>query len=185
MPMNIKSELKRLKFNISAVLFDWGNTIMPIFPDQFGPMAMWERLELIRGAEQILPQLQQKYSLALLSNADDSDRELVGKALLVVGAAKYFSHIFTPQELIARKPAPQFYHNALKKIGVEPEHAIMVGDDYEKDIIGAKQAGLWTIWFNQNGKTTASKYPYHDFEINSLLQIPEILERKFKRQANV
>ncbi|OQX87799.1 hypothetical protein B6D60_03210 [candidate division KSB1 bacterium 4484_87] len=179
MTMNIEKELKKLKFPISALLFDWGNTIMPVFSDQFGPMANWTKLELIHGADQILPQLQKKYSLALLSNADDSDNEQVKKALMRMGVADYFSHIFTPQELIARKPAPQFYHNALKKLGVEAEHAIMIGDDYQKDIIGAKQAGLWTIWFNQNGKTIDTKYPYHDFEIDSLLQIPEILMEKF------
>ncbi len=178
--MDIKKELKNLKFKISSVLFDWGNTIMPVFPDQSGPMWRWKKLEIIPGADQLLARLNEKYVLALLSNSDDSDCLLVKKALSRVGIANYFSHIFTPYELVARKPAPQFYLHALDIIGVKPENAIMIGDDYEKDIIGAKQAGLWTIWFNQNGKKTESKYPYHDFEINSLLSILTILKDKFE-----
>lgn len=177
--MDIKKELKNLKFQISSILFDWGNTIMPVLPDQSGPMWQWEKLEVIPGADQLLAQLKEKYVLALLSNADDSDGFLVKKALSKVGMANYFSHIFTPFELIARKPAPLFYLHALEIIGVSPENAIMIGDDYEKDIIGAKQAGLWTIWFNPTAKTPESKYPYHDFEINSLSTILTILKNKF------
>lgn len=178
--MDIEKELQELKFNITAVFFDWGNTIMKVFPDQIGPMAEWKKLELVEGAKETLRSLEDKYVLALLTNADDSDHHLVRKVLSKMGISKHFAHIFTPFELIARKPAPQFFNAALSALNVLPEHAVMIGDDYENDIIGAKQAGIWTIWFNPDGKVVESDYPYHDFEISSLSSILTILKSKFK-----
>lgn len=178
--MNIKKELENLKFNILVIFFDWGDTIMRLFPDETGPMANWRKLQLVDGVREVLPGLKNRFILALLSNADDSDEKLAREALEKVNIAKFFQHIFTPHELIARKPAPQFFRKAMDSLNVLPEHAVMVGDDYEKDIIAAKQVGMWTIWFNPAKKKIETEYPYHDFEVQSLTEIPAILEKNFK-----
>ncbi len=34
----------------------------------------------------------------------------------------------------------------LEQLGVQPEAALMVGDSWERDIVGAKQAGLSAVW---------------------------------------
>ena len=42
----------------------------------------------------------------------------------------------------AAKPAPAFYRLALERAGVAPDQALMVGDSYEADVLGARAAGM-------------------------------------------
>ncbi|MBI5929275.1 MAG: HAD-IA family hydrolase [Chloroflexi bacterium] len=44
------------------------------------------------------------------------------------------------------KPWPQYYEEILSRLGFEPDEAVMVGDDWVNDIVGASQAGLNTFW---------------------------------------
>jgi len=179
--VNISEYFQNLRFEIKALLFDWGNTVMKVFPEQTGPMASWSQVDTIEGIREILPLLTDKYQIILVSNAQDSDQELVRQALERVELAHYFHEIFTPYELSERKPAPNFYLNILKRIEVEPENAIMIGDDYEKDIIAAKQVGLWTVWYNPDQQELKNiSYPYHDAEIIHLLELASIIQEKMK-----
>lgn len=43
------------------------------------------------------------------------------------------------------KPEPAFFHQALTRLGVAAEDAVMVGDRYETDILGGNRAGLRTV----------------------------------------
>ncbi len=154
---------------------------MKVFPEQTGPMALWTEVSAVDGTQEILPILKEKYQIVLVSNAHDSDKNHVRQALERVSLAEYFHEIFTPQELNERKPAPNFYLNILKRIAVEPENAIMIGDDYEKDIIASKQVGLWTIWYNPTKQQLKNNsYPYHDAEVNHLLELNSIIQGTMK-----
>lgn len=178
--MNISQALDNLKFEIKAILFDWGDTIMKNFPDQSGPMEQWNKIAPVEGVQKTLPLLSQKYKLILVSNADESNRELAKNALSKVDLDKYFYGVYTPYELVCRKPSPEFYNSILTFLDIGPENAIMVGDNYENDIIAAKQAGLFTIWLNTEKRKSNANYPYHDFSIYCFDQIPEIVELNFR-----
>ncbi len=179
--MDISEYFQNLKFEIKTLLFDWGDTVMKVFPEHTGPMAFWSEVSAVEGIKETLQLLKDKYQIVLVSNAHDSDQNHARQALERVGIAEFFSEIFTPQELKARKPAPQFYLNILKQIKVESENAIMIGDDYEKDIIAAKQIGLWTIWYNPDKKELKNNsYPYHDAEVNHLLELGFVIQGTMK-----
>jgi len=179
--VDIAAYIKNLRYETKALLFDWGNTVMKVFPDQQGPMAHWTKIAEVPGIRDVLSQFVSKYKIVLVSNASDSDQKLVRQALERVDLAGYFHHIFTPRELLARKPAPDFYLNILKAIDVEPEHAIMIGDDYENDIIAAKQVGLYTIWFNADQHELQNiEYPYHDVEVGDLRDLTRLIQEQIK-----
>lgn len=179
--MNISEYFQNLTFEIKALLFDWGDTVMKVFPEQVGPMASWSEVAAVDGINDILPILKEKYQIILVSNAQDSNRDQVWDALQRVDLSTYFDEVFTPKELNARKPAPDFYLNILKQIKVEPENAIMIGDDYEKDIIAAKQVGLWTIWYNPaRQQLQNNRYPYHDAEVSHLKELSLIIQERMK-----
>ncbi|MBZ0315818.1 MAG: HAD-IA family hydrolase [Anaerolineae bacterium] len=44
------------------------------------------------------------------------------------------------------KPWPHYYEEILTRLGFEPDEAVMVGDDWVNDMVGASQAGLNTFW---------------------------------------
>ena len=152
---------------------------MKVFPGQTGSMAFWNDVAAIEGISEELDILKNYYQIVLVSNAQDSDRNLVWKALERVQLSHYFHEVFTPHEVNERKPNPNFYLKILKQIHVEPENAIMVGDDYEGDIIAAKQVGLWTVWYNPDQKPLHNEtFPYHDAELNRMSELHLVIKKK-------
>lgn len=179
--MNISDYFQDLSYEIKALLFDWGNTVMKVFPEQAGPMISWPEVAAMPGIDQILPALKQQFKIILVSNAQHSNRAQVQAALDRINLIPYFDEIFTPLELNARKPAPDFFLNVLKQIKIEPQQAIMIGDDYENDIVAAKQVGLWTIWYNPDQKKLPGNgFPYHDVEVHHLPELATIIQPKMK-----
>ncbi len=147
---------------IRALIFDWGDTVMRVFPESSGPMAHWPRVEPVEGIERALKAVKQSYKVALASNAVDSGPSLVRDALERVGLEKYFDEVFTARDIGAEKPDPVFFRAILRKVDCAPDEAVLIGDHFAMDISGGKKAGLWTIWFNptkrappQGGKNMA------------------------------
>lgn len=56
-----------------------------------------------------------------------------------VAALEYAAGV---EAVVVGKPEPAFFCSALSALGVEPENAIMVGDDLDSDVVGARNAGL-------------------------------------------
>jgi putative hydrolase of the HAD superfamily len=159
---------------IKALIFDWGNTVMRDFPDKPGPMAHWDHVEYIPYIEDCLEKLLGKYIMCLASNAGFSDASLMIEALKRVGAEKYFHHFFTSKDLGYQKPDKRFFTSITEKVNVEPMQCIMIGDSYEKDIIGAKAVGMKTILFNE--KKILSDFPDADKIITSMKELAKAIE---------
>jgi len=49
------------------------------------------------------------------------------------------------QAVVIGKPSPWFFRTALQSVNCKAENAIMIGDDFEADVIGALDAGLQGI----------------------------------------
>ncbi|WP_420595420.1 HAD family hydrolase [Deinococcus sp.] len=49
------------------------------------------------------------------------------------------------------KPDPRAYAAVLDALGVQASEALMVGDSWENDVLGAQRAGLRTCWLNRFG----------------------------------
>lgn len=80
---------------------------------------------------------------------------------------RYFETIIISEEVGLSKPDKRIFKLALNKLNVEPEDALFVGDDLERDIGGCQSAGIKGIWFNTqmiNNDTEIKPYA----EINSL-----------------
>ncbi len=59
--------------------------------------------------------------------------------------------IVTSEECGAEKPDQRMFDAVLGKLGVSPAEAVMVGDDFKKDIEGARKAGIVPLWLTENG----------------------------------
>ena len=64
------------------------------------------------------------------------------KKILSLGIEKYFDFIVTSEEVGKEKPSPYIYYIAMDRLNCMPEEIIMVGDDFEKDVAGAKNLGI-------------------------------------------
>jgi FMN phosphatase YigB (HAD superfamily) len=160
--------------NIRALIFDWGDTIMRDFPEKSWSMYTWDHVEYIPGAQKTLEKIYQKYIMVIATNAGASDTKDMIKALERVGAEKYFQYFFSSKDLGYEKPDVRFFTSISKHIEVPPENCMMIGNIYEKDIIGAKACGMFTVFFNE--KKSEALYPDADIVIQSFDELAEILD---------
>ncbi|MFD1676402.1 HAD family hydrolase [Alicyclobacillus fodiniaquatilis] len=155
---------------IKALVLDWGDTVMRDYPDEAGAMVTWAKVEAIPGADVALGHFSKYFYCFLASNAGDSNSVLMGKALERVGIRQYFHHLFTSKELGASKPSPEFFRGVVRELELQPCECVMIGNDYYKDIVGAKNVGMRTIWFCES-KVVQSKNTSADTVITDMKEL--------------
>jgi HAD superfamily hydrolase (TIGR01549 family) len=64
-----------------------------------------------------------------------------------------FDLVTTYENMHATKPQPSYYQEVLQMIGVPANEALMVGDDWENDIVPANSLGCYTYWLPMNGES--------------------------------
>ncbi len=106
--------------------------------------------------------------LVLLTNGvPDLQREkLVGAGLQ--GA---FHLTLISGEIGLGKPDPRPYRMALAAFGVEPQRAVMVGDNPERDLEGARRAGVLGVFVDRGHRPKDPRYPA--LEVQNLLEALE------------
>lgn len=126
------------------------------------------------GAEEALCKLQGKYRLFLASNGTAwVQRRRMDSADLY----RFFEDVFISQEMGANKPSPIFFEASFARIpGFDSGRAMIVGDSLSSDIRGGNNAGIATCWVNPEGKSHGPDIRV-DYEIKSLAQLPELLEK--------
>ncbi len=123
---------------------------------------------LLLDTVEILEYLAPKYNLHIITNGFQEVQYL---KLNNSGIKKYFSTVTTSEEVGLKKPHPVIFEIALKKACVSPQKSIMIGDSLEADIIGAKNAGMNTLFFNYRNENVAENF----FAINELSEIKNFL----------
>lgn len=88
---------------------------------------------------------------------------------------KYISQIIVSEEVGAFKPNPLIFTTLLERLCLAPENVIMVGDSLQNDILGAKNAGIKSVWYNP-GRVKNDTEITPDYEIHNLTQVLEIIE---------
>ena len=125
---------------------------------------------VVDGAYELMDYLRSKgYRMHLCSNGF---HEVQYKKLAACGLRDYFQTIILSEDAGANKPSPQFFDYALKLSGANRETTLMIGDNLQTDIIGARDAGFDTILFNRWG-VEPSGIPTHT--VTALSEIMGIL----------
>jgi len=133
-----------------CILFDWGDTLMRVFPGFDGPMAKWPRIEVIPYARETLATFQSNWIIALASNAVDSNENEIRQALACVDLNEFVDKVYCYQRIGHKKPSRAFFEFVLSDLGLESQRVIMVGDNFEEDILGANRSDIRAVWFNQH-----------------------------------
>lgn len=117
------------------------------------------------------------YSLGIVSNAgDDTDVQQLAQGF---GITKFFDFILTSAACSYRKPHPRIFELALSNWYCLPVEAVMVGDNLDADIRGAKEAGLYSVWISRRAdpKTEEQVQVQPDASISTLSELPAILDQ--------
>jgi len=67
-----------------------------------------------------------------------------------LGLEKYIDFLVTSEQVGHEKPHAYMFHTALEKVEVDKDKVIMIGDSWNKDIVGAKNFGIQSIWITES-----------------------------------
>lgn len=89
-----------------------------------------------------------------------------------------FDGVFISEETGYQKPMIEFFDYVFEKIGKDKRKStIIVGDSLTSDVLGGKNAGIATCWFNvRNKKNNSGINP--DYEIKSLRELVDLIENE-------
>jgi 2-haloalkanoic acid dehalogenase type II len=123
---------------------------------------------LYEEALAVLEELAKRYTLGALTNGNAD--------IYKTDAGEYFDFAFLAEDVNASKPAPDMFHAAIERSGVNPEQIVHVGDNPKHDVLGAQDVGMRTVWMNSQNETW-NEETKPDGEIHNLKQLPEAIAR--------
>jgi putative hydrolase of the HAD superfamily len=92
-----------------------------------------------------------------------------------------FHHLFdavvTFDDTGMRKPSPEPFRKVLEMLQIEPGEALMVGDWAERDVLGAAQVGMKTV-FSRYGNTFGTETSNANYDIDDITQLIDIVKEE-------
>lgn len=139
------------------VLFDLGDTLMIEETEHKDADGVTLRADLLPDAPALLHDLKERG--VILGMVADTRIGTYQNVLSQHGLYDLFDLYTISEELGTEKPDARMFHHALDialTLGWSGQ-ALMVGNNYTRDILGAKSCGLWTLWLHWN-----TRYPIPD-----------------------
>lgn len=135
----------------------------------FGTETLKE-LYIFPDARTVMDTLGKKYRLTMITNgASVWQRAKIEK----LNIEDYFEEIIVSGELGHHKPSKMIFEEMTKRAQVDTSEIIYVGNNYMKDVVGAKESGWKAVWVKRNDEERDESVP--DYVINELSELLEIL----------
>ena len=103
--------------------------------------------EPMPGAVYTMPQLAERYRLAIICDTGYSPGSVLRQLLDRHGLLGYFDYTYFSNEHGVSKPDARAFLHALEELDVRPTESAHVGDIQRTDIGGAQAAGMWAVHF--------------------------------------
>ncbi len=144
----LKDTFDKIKFPISDALID------KLSEDYIQHLASFNYL--FDGVIEILDYLKPKYEMHIITNGFS---EVQCKKLVNSKIDGYFDKIITSEEVGVKKPNPKIFEYALEQAGAKIKESVMIGDNWEADIMGAKDYGMQVIFCNFENQSVDESIP--------------------------
>jgi HAD superfamily hydrolase (TIGR01549 family) len=131
---------------------------------------------LVDGAREVIEQLTGRFRLGIISDIGFSPGRVLRHVMQGAGIYRYFDSLIFSDEAGRSKPHPDVFKQTLRSLGAVPQEVVHIGDLEHTDIIGANNAGFYSIRFvgvtpMQAGETSAAHFVTTD-----LREVPQIIE---------
>lgn len=127
-----------------------------------------KRLQLYNDVTRVLGELKKRFPLGLVSDAQSCFSIAEMK---VLGIHDFFNTLVISGDYGYRKPDPRLFLQALDTLGLRPEEAIYVGNDMFRDMFGARQLGIKTIFFQSNQGEQSYKNVSPDYIVRQFSEV--------------
>ncbi len=141
------------------------------YPDRAGEeafevfIAARNKVEFYPDVLPALEHLGQRFRLASLSNGNAD--------LARVGIDQHFAVSFSARQLGVAKPDPRSFGAVVTALGVSPSQVAYVGDDPDIDVVGARAAGLRTVWIHRGRRDWPAALAAPDLAVADLAALTE------------
>ena len=110
-----------------------------------------------------------------LSVVSDAPSREAWMRLYYLNLHHVFDPVLTFDDTGVRKPSPKPFEMALDIIQAKPDEVLMIGDWPERDVVGAKQIGMKTI-FARYGDTFGTVDSGADWDVNDIYDLVGIVK---------
>lgn len=117
---------------------------------------------------EVLKYLQGKYSLHLITNGF---AEVQWVKVENSGLKPFFEHIIISEEVGTQKPDKEIFEIAMDRAFTHADECVMIGDNYNTDIVGARNAGMDQIYFNPKKNRKREPVTHEITSLKELLQL--------------
>ena len=100
----------------------------------------------VPGAIEILKRVKAACPIGIVTNHIRSEQV---KKIAAIGVEPFIDELVVSDEVGVAKPAAQVFQTALSRLGGTPDQAVMIGDSWSSDILGATGLGIRAIWLNR------------------------------------
>jgi putative hydrolase of the HAD superfamily len=129
-----------------------------------------KKTNLIAGTTEVLRYLEgEKYQMHIITNGFS---EVQFVKIENAGLSKYFDVILTSEMVGEKKPHPSVFHQAVVLAEADLSESLMIGDNLEADVIGAREMGMDQVYYNPEEDPHEESITY---EIKALSELIEIL----------
>ncbi len=95
------------------------------------------------------------YHLNIITNGF---KEVQHKKLESSGLRKFFNKVFTSEEIKTPKPGREIFEHAIKSVNAKKVNSLMIGDDWDVDILGATKFGIDAVYIGDNSNEHKRTY---------------------------
>lgn len=126
-------------------------------------------LALFPGSRELLTALRERgCKLGLVTNGfAETHHDKIDR----LGLRDLIDAFFLADEVGMVKPDPELFRHACRVLGSTPERAAMVGDRYGRDVVGAHEAGLFTVLLDVHRLPVPPDGPPPDATIDSIAEV--------------
>jgi 5'-nucleotidase len=100
----------------------------------------------ICGVVPLLQALHSRVHIAVVTNSILVEQQ---EKLRICGLTSLVDTLVVSEEVGSIKPDPAIFEITLQRIGCQAHEAVMIGDSWKADVIGAQGVGIRAIWFNR------------------------------------
>ncbi|MFI5364062.1 MAG: HAD family hydrolase [Candidatus Binatia bacterium] len=125
----------------------------------------------LEASRSVLKRLRGRVSLGVISNFYGNVKRILEDAQI----APLLDAVVDSTCVRLSKPDPQIFALAVQQFGCAPAEVLYVGDSFEKDVVGARRAGLRTAWFVGAGARLCSAPEMVDVRLRSLGDLDAIV----------
>ncbi|HTS32615.1 MAG TPA: HAD family hydrolase [Thermoplasmata archaeon] len=123
----------------------------------------------VPGAVPLVRRVARSRPVGIVTNNQVAEQE---EKLAFLGLTRTVDYLIISEAVGAEKPSREIFRAALKAARVRPHEAVMVGDSWRNDVLGARGAGIRPVWFNRFGHPRPTRHRVA--EVTSFQPTPKV-----------